>query len=122
MVFAALAMLAVAVFLLAPRFRSEPKEAPLPQISLTGSLSCGDGQIQVTNNDTTSWLEAHIEINSKYVRIIPALPPGQTVTLPATSFTDTSGRRLDASAACEIGNIQAFMRGGRGQYTQAFPR
>jgi hypothetical protein len=115
-------MLAAAGIVVATRFVSQPKRVEPPDVRLNAALSCGDGEIQVTNNDTAGWMEARVEINSKYVRIVPAIPPAQTVSIPAAEFTDTNGRRFDSSAKCESAGVQAFIRGGRGQYTQAFPR
>lgn len=116
-----MAMLAGAGIILKVHSRSEPPAAALPDVLLNASLSCGDGNIQVTNNDTAGWRDARVEINSQYARIIPAMSPGQTVTLPAAALTDSNGKSFGASMTCRSAEVRAFIHGAQGHYTQSFP-
>jgi len=117
----AVAVLAVAVVVARPSaVVSQPKIEELPEVALNGSVSCSDDAIQITNNDAASWLDARVEINSKYARIVPAISPYQTITLPASKLTDPAGRGFDgASAKCQSADIQAYVRGARGHFKTA---
>jgi hypothetical protein len=106
---------------IARRSVSQPKIVEPPDVALNGSVNCSGDAVQITNNDATNWLDARVEINSKYARIVPSIPPGQTVTLPAAQLTDSSGNPFapSATAKCQSADIQAYMRGARGHFKTA---
>jgi hypothetical protein len=113
------AVLAAAGFLFR-RSAPPPTPAEPPEVALNGSVSCSGEAIQITNNDDANWMDARVEIDSKYARVVPEIPRRQTVTLPTTGFTDSSATRFDpASMKCHSADIQAFIRGGRGHLTAA---
>jgi hypothetical protein len=75
----------------------------------------GTRRVQVTNNDNSNWLDARVEINSKYARIVPSVPPKQTITLPTSELTDSNNRPFNAALMkCQSADIQAFLHGSRG--------
>jgi hypothetical protein len=102
----------------ARRSVSQPKAEELPDVALNGAVSCSGNSIQVTNSDSSNWLDARVEINSKYARVVPSIPPRQTVTLPAAQFTDSNGKPFAPSAAatCQSADVQAYVAGGRGHF------
>jgi hypothetical protein len=101
----------------ARRSVARPKIQEAPEVTLNGSVSCSGDAIQVTNNDASNWLDARVEINSKYARIVPSIPPRQTITLPTSGLTDSNSQPFNAaSMKCQSADIQAYVHGGRGHF------
>ena len=99
---------------------SQPNIEEMPAVALNGSVSCSGAAIQITNNDAFGWMDARVEVDSKYARTVPSIPPRQTVTLPTSELTDSNGGRFDpATMKCQSADVQAYMRGGRGHFTAA---
>jgi hypothetical protein len=115
------AVLAVAVFLLRrPASQATTVKEMDVDVTLNGAVSCSGDAIQITNNGGVGWMDARVEINSKYSRVVPSIPQNQTVTLPTAEFTDSNGKRFNPAAVeCQSADIQAFVRGGRGHLTVA---
>ncbi len=95
-----------------------PKVEEMPPVALNGAVSCSGDAIEITNNDATNWLDARIEINSKYSRIVPSIPSRETVTFRAAQFTDSNGKPFVPSGAvtCQSADVQAYLGGGRGHF------
>jgi hypothetical protein len=99
---------------------AQPKIVEMPDVALNASVSCSGDAVQITNNDSASWMDARVEINSKYARIVPAISAGQTVTLPTSQLTDSGGRGFNAaSTKCQSADVQAYLRGARGHFKTA---
>jgi len=115
------AVLAVAALLVRRSAVSQPKIEEMPDVALNGAVSCSGDAIQITNNDSANWMDARVEINSKYARVVPSIPPRQTVTLPAAQFTDSNGKPFAPSGAttCQSADVQAYLLGGRGHLKMA---
>jgi hypothetical protein len=104
----------------ARRFFVQPKIVEKPDVVLNGSVSCSGDAIQVTNNDRAAWMDARVEINSKYARIVSSVPVGETVTIRTAQLLDSSNKPFDSlSMKCESADIQAYMRGARGHFQTA---
>jgi len=106
------------VAVIARRSLVHPQTEEPPEVTLNAAVSCSGGEVQVTNNDTATWMDARVEIDSKYARVITAIPAGQTVTLTGAQLSDSSGNRFNPlSMKCESADIQAFLRHGRGHFS-----
>lgn len=110
----------IAGVIYARRSKSQPPVQELPEVALNGAVSCSGDAIQVTNNDSANWLDARVEINSKYSRIVPSIPPRETITLPTSELTDSNSQPFNpASMKCQSADIQAFLHGSRGHLEAA---
>jgi len=100
----------------------EPTPAPHVSKTVHAGVYPGDLTLRIVNEDTNAWPPLRVYLNGSplqtYGVTIPALKPGDTLTVPLSDFAKENGDRFNPSAAKVVviwigGNGFDFVKLGR---------